>query len=76
MMRFAARKFGKQIYEAWQDFNMSDIPEPLEESSDERQIFMPYFLFQWARTSPLGAGRHAGKVAWSLAGTCWRSRSS
>lgn len=45
--RFAARKFGAQIYEAWQDFNMSDIPKPLEESSNERQIFMPFFLFQW-----------------------------
>ncbi len=45
--RFAARKFGEQIYEAWQDFNMSDVPPPLEESSDERQVFMPYFLFQW-----------------------------
>ena len=45
--RFALRKFGERIYEAWQDFNMSDAPPPLEESADERQIFMPYFLFQW-----------------------------
>jgi hypothetical protein len=45
--RFAARKFGDQIYEAWQDFNMRDVPKPLEEAADERQIFMPYFLFQW-----------------------------
>jgi len=45
--RFAARKFGDQIYEAWQDFNMRDVPPPLEEFSDERQVFMPYFFFQW-----------------------------
>jgi hypothetical protein len=45
--RFALRKFGEQIYEAWQDFNMRDVPPRLEESSQERQIFMPYFLFQW-----------------------------
>ncbi len=45
--RFAARKFAEHIYEAWQDFNMSDLPPRLEESSNERQIFMPYFLFQW-----------------------------
>jgi len=45
--RFAARKFGEWIYEAWQDFNMSDVPLPLEEFSDERQVFIPYFLFQW-----------------------------
>jgi SEC-C motif/Protein of unknown function (DUF2384) len=45
--RFALRKFGERIYEAWQDFNMRDDPKPLEEAADERQIFMPYFLFQW-----------------------------
>jgi hypothetical protein len=58
--RFAARKFGEQIYEAWLDFNMSDIPKPLEEASDERQIFMPYFLFLWnpdpRRTTARGQG--------------------
>ena len=32
MTRFAARKFGEQIYAAWQDFNMSAVPKPLEES--------------------------------------------
>jgi hypothetical protein len=52
MMRFAARKFGEQVYEAWQDFNMSDIPEPLEESGEERRIFMPYFLFHWDPDRP------------------------
>ena len=45
--RFALRKFGDRIHEAWQDFNMRDVPKPLEEAADERQIFMPYFLFQW-----------------------------
>jgi SEC-C motif/Protein of unknown function (DUF2384) len=45
--RFALRKFGERIYEAWQDFNMCEVPKPLDESADERQIFMPYFLYQW-----------------------------
>jgi hypothetical protein len=45
--KFALRKFGDRIYEAWQDFNMLDFPKPLDEAADERQIFMPYFLFQW-----------------------------
>jgi SEC-C motif/Antitoxin Xre/MbcA/ParS C-terminal toxin-binding domain len=45
--RFALRKFEDRIYEAWQDFNMRDFPKPLDEAADERQIFMPYFLFQW-----------------------------
>ena len=45
--RFALRKFGDRIYEAWQDFNMCEVPKPLDDSVDERQIFMPYFLFQW-----------------------------
>jgi hypothetical protein len=56
--KFALRKFGEQIFQAWQDFNLSDIPKPLEAESAERQIFMPYFLFQWApaarRTTALG----------------------
>ena len=58
--RFALRKFGERIYEAWQDFNMRDVPKPLEEAADERQIFMPYFLFQWnpdaRRTTARGQG--------------------
>ncbi len=54
IMRFAARKFGDQIYEAWQDFNLSDVPPPLEASSDERQVFLPYFWFQW---NPEGISR-------------------
>ncbi len=60
MTRFALRKFGERIYEAWQDFNMRDLPKPLEEAGDERQIFMPYFLFQWnpdaRRTTKRGQG--------------------
>jgi hypothetical protein len=64
MTRFAARKFGDQIYAAWQDFNMSAVPKPLEESSDERQIFMPYFLFQWEPDGPSrrGTARKKGGV--------------
>jgi hypothetical protein len=64
MTRFAVRKFGEQIYEAWQDFNQSGVPPPLEEITDERQIFMPYFLFQWAPDTPsrLRAARGQGGV--------------
>ncbi|HEX2711411.1 MAG TPA: hypothetical protein VHM88_04205, partial [Candidatus Acidoferrales bacterium] len=47
MMGFAARKFGKQIDEAWQDFNLTDLPVPFDANPHERQIFMPYFLFHW-----------------------------
>jgi len=58
--RLALRKFGERIYEAWQDFNMREVPKPLEEATDERQIFMPYFLFQWdpdaRRTTARGQG--------------------
>ena len=63
MMRFAARKFGERIYEAWQDFNMSEVPRPLEDFSEERQIFMPYFLFQWDPDAPQrGTLRRQGGV--------------
>jgi hypothetical protein len=37
---------------AWQDFEMSDYPEPLEDHEQERQIFMPYFLFHWHPAGP------------------------
>src|ERR1700682_1951954 len=66
MTRFAERKFEKQIYYAWQDFNLSEIPEPLEQSSDELQVFMPYFLFQWDPDRPSRskrAHRRGGVVA-------------
>jgi hypothetical protein len=66
MTRFAERKFEEQIYDAWQDFNLSDIPEPLEQSSDELQVFMPYFLFQWDPDRPSRsktAHRRRGLVA-------------
>jgi hypothetical protein len=60
--RFALRRFGNRIYEAWQDFNMSDAPPPLEEPGDERQIFMPYFLFQWNPDGKSTTGRGQGGV--------------
>ncbi len=47
MMQFAARKFGKQVEDAWQDFNMTDLPVPFADTSLEDQIFMPYFLYDW-----------------------------
>jgi hypothetical protein len=59
MMRFAARKFGTQIEEAWQDFNMTDLPDALVDRSTEDQIFMPYFLFQW---DPLAPSRRSGAL--------------
>src|ERR1700687_5408645 len=54
IMRFAARKFGQMVDEAWQDFNMSDLPVAFVDRSDEQQIFMPYFLFHW---DPDGSSR-------------------
>jgi hypothetical protein len=46
-MRFAARRFGRQVDDAWRDFNVSDRPVPFVDRSAEDQIFMPYFLFHW-----------------------------
>jgi len=60
--RFALRKFGDRIYEAWQDFNMCEAPKPMEEAADERQIFMPYFLFQWNPDARRTAARRQGGV--------------
>jgi len=65
MMRFAKRKFGEQIAEAWQDFCLTDLPAPFDADSHEDQIFMPYFLFHWdpqrSRTGK-GASRRGGIV--------------
>ena len=66
MMRFAARKFGNQIGEAWQDFHATVLPLPFDECSPEGQIFMPYFLFHWdpqRRRSGKGAVTKEGIVA-------------
>jgi hypothetical protein len=66
MMRFAARRFGNQIGEAWQDFHATDLPLPFDEHSHESQIFMPYFLFHWdpqRRRSGKRAVRKGGIVA-------------
>ena len=62
MARFADRKFGERIYQAWQDFNMNDAPPSLEESPNEHQIFMPYFLFQWNPGARHTSGRGQGGV--------------
>jgi hypothetical protein len=32
------------------------VPPPLEEFPNERQVFMPYFLFQWAPDEPSRRG--------------------
>jgi hypothetical protein len=58
MMKFAARKFGKHVDDAWHDFNMSDLPVSLVDRSKEDQIFMPYFLFHWDPDRP-ARGRSA-----------------
>ena len=60
--RFALRKFGDRIYEAWQDFNMCDAPKPLEDAGEERQIFMPYLLFQWNPDGRRATARGQGGV--------------
>jgi hypothetical protein len=66
MMRFAARKFGEYLDDAWQDFNMSDLPVLSVARSTENQIFMPYFLFHWdpdSRTKGRSAYGKGGVVA-------------
>jgi hypothetical protein len=47
MMRFAMGNFADYILLAWLRFNQDESPLPIEEDEAERQIFMPYFLFDW-----------------------------
>jgi hypothetical protein len=68
MMKFAALRFGERLEEAWKDFEMCDIPEPLDEHENERQIFMPYFLFHW---DPFGP--RSGKATQGYSGVVARA---
>jgi len=68
MMRFSERKFSEDdLQEAWCDFNVDDAPPPLDLSSQECRIFMPYFLFLWEpdRPSPWRRPGEDGIVAFS-----------
>jgi hypothetical protein len=53
MMRYAHDHFSELLQEAWLDFQMDD-EGGVSWDSDERMIFMPYFLFHWV---PLPLGR-------------------
>ena len=46
MMRHALN-FAEDVPDAWLEFNQDESPLPLEEDVAERQMFMPYFLFDW-----------------------------
>lgn len=66
MLKFGRRRFEGQLLEAWLDFNQTLFPKPLDELGAEREIFYPYFLFDWdPDRSPLRRGRRpkAGIVA-------------
>lgn len=65
MLRFAKRKLGEQLHVAWQDFNMTDLPVPLDAYPGEEHIFIPYVLFHWDPDKPRGrkgASRRGGVV--------------
>lgn len=63
MLRFAKQKFGEQLPVAWQDFNMTNLPVPLDAYPGEEHIFIPYFLFQWNPDRPRRKGARSGIVA-------------
>ncbi len=66
MMAFARKRFGDEIFEAWMDFNQSDVPPPMGDDFSERQVFFPYFLFDWnpsQPTTPRGKRPKPGIVA-------------
>jgi len=54
ILRYAERKFGMCILDAWDDFHLGQ-PDSLDHPDfDEGQIFFPYFLFHWTPTRPRG----------------------
>jgi len=66
ILRYAERKFGMCILDAWDDFHLGQ-PDSLEHPDfDEGQIFFPYFLFHWTPTRPRGrrtGARRGGVIA-------------
>jgi hypothetical protein len=61
MLEFADREFVNDEEEAWQDFNLSDLPLPFIDRSAENQIFKPFFLFHWDPESRTKGGSAYGK---------------
>lgn len=53
LMSFAHSEFHDEIELAWEDFHLSDAPDPPVSESEQSPIFMPYFLFQWDPSRPL-----------------------
>lgn len=66
MFRFACKRFGDEILEAWMDFNQTEFPRPMDEDIPEGQIFFPYLLFDWnpdQPSTPRGKSPKPGLVA-------------
>jgi SEC-C motif-containing protein len=42
MLSFAMENFARDLDAAWLDFNQDDAPVPIQEDSEESQIFVPY----------------------------------
>lgn len=53
LLDFANRKFKQSLQEAWADFNQLPFSPPYQQNTSERQIFMPYFLFEWDPERPV-----------------------
>jgi|HubBroStandDraft_6_1064221.scaffolds.fasta_scaffold88604_2 hypothetical protein len=47
MMKYAHRKFGENVQEAWEEFNLEEFCGAYEPDSDQNTIFVPYFLYCW-----------------------------
>ncbi len=65
LLKFAARRFGDRVEDAWRDFNMGEVGRFVERPQSlahEDQIFMPYFLFHW---DPTASPQDEKKNAWS-----------
>jgi hypothetical protein len=66
MIEFARKRWDDELFEAWMDFNQTPVPPPIDKDLPERQIFFPYFLFDWnpdQPATPRGKRSKAGIVA-------------
>lgn len=63
MLRFAKREFPDDFADAWDDFNQTPFSKPIGEDTQEVQIFMPWFLFDWDPDRPSPMRRPRGGTA-------------
>jgi len=73
LLRLLRREFAHVVPDAWEDFNQSDNPIPLNELQEEMSIFSPYLFFEWDPDKSL---RQSGKPKAGLIARSYMEKAS